>query len=486
MKQKSIWTEEIDKKEGQQLEKDITCNILIIGGGMAGINIAFQLKDEENVVLIDKDIVGYGVTSHTTGKLTYLQGTMCTDIEKAYDFNVASHYLKSQKDAIKLALDIIKENKIDCDLEKNESYLFTTEEDKRLNTQRDFLLKTNTKFEDAKLPVQIPYQDAIKVKDTYVFHPLKYIQKLKGIIKDKIDIYENTTAIDMDTENEYYKIKTKNGKTIKTKKLVIATHYPFFIIPGLLPIKLELKQSYAMSAKHKNEKFNAINIDKETYSIRFYKDNIIVGGFSHDLSDNIDYKKEEDKLLNFYNSHFKEKPERAWLTHDLTAHDYLPIMSRLNETHPNIFIVTAFNKWGMTNGILSGKVIADLIKNKENEYENLFKINRPFSLEKLKNFTISNAKIGKTYIETKLNQNKEFYSQAYITNIDGKPCGVYVDEKGKKHIVRNTCPHFKCSLIFNNADKTWDCPCHGSRFDIDGNLIEGPSVFDIKIKDKNQ
>lgn len=481
MKQQSIWTKDLNTKPEGKLEEDINCNILIIGGGIAGINIAYQLQNEENVVLIDKDKIGYGVTSHTTGKLTYLQGTMCTDIQKTYDFNIAKRYLESQKDAIKIAVDIIKKENIDCNLEKNDSYLFTADEDKRLNIERDFLLKTKTKFKDANLPINIPCKDAIKVEDTYVFHPLKFIMELKEKIKNKIKIYENITAIDMDIEEDYYKIKTKNGNIIKARKVVIATHYPFFIIPGLLPIKLELKQSYAMSAKHKNEKFNAINIDKEVYSIRFYKDNIIVGGFSHDLSENIDYKKEEDKLLNFYNNHFQEKIENAWMTHDLTSHDYLPIMSRLNENHPNIFIVTAFNKWGMTNGILSGKVISDLIKNEENKYETLFKIDRPFSLEKTKNFITSNAKIGKVYIETKLNKNKEFYNKTYITNIDGKPCGVYIDEQGIKHIVRNTCPHFKCSLIFNNADKTWDCPCHGSRFDIDGNLIEGPSVFDIKI-----
>lgn len=486
MEQKSIWLDNVSSQNQESLKQNITCNTLIIGGGIAGINIAYHLKDEPNTVLIDKDKIGYGVTSHTTGKLTYLQGTMYTDIEKAHNFNIASRYLQSQKDAIELALKIIKENNINCDLEKNDSYLFTTEENDNLNNQKDFFAKNNIKYEETKLPIEIPNHKAIKVKDTYVFHPIKYILKLKEIIKNKIQIYENTTAIDVDMQDNQYIVKTKNGNTIKTKNLVIATHYPFFVIPGLLPVKLELKQSYAMSATHKNEKFNAINIDKETYSIRFYKDNIIVGGFSHDLSDNLDYKKEQDKLLNYYSNHFKEKINNVWLTHDITSHDYLPIMSRLNKNHPNLFIVTAFNKWGMANGILSGKIISDLIKNKENKYETLFQIDRPLSLEKAKNFIISNAKIGKTYIGTKLNKNKEFYNQTYIENIDGTPYAVYIDEKGNKHKVRNTCPHFKCTLIFNNAEKTWDCPCHGSRFDIDGNLIEGPSVFDIKIKDQKE
>ena len=483
MKQQSIWTKELNTKPEAKLEEDINCNILIIGGGIAGINAALNLKENEEVVLIDKDKIGYGVTSHTTGKLTYLQGTVYTDIQKTYDFNVAKKYLESQKDAIKMAIENIKKYNINCDLEKSDSYLFTTEEDKRLNIQRDFLSKTNTKFEDKKLPAEIPCKDAMKVEDTYVFHPLKYITKIKEIIEDKIKIYENTTAIDIDYKDKHYIIKTKNGNTITSNKVIITTHYPFFIFPGLMPVKLGLNQSYALSAKHKNEKWNAINIDKEIYSIRFYKDNIIVGGFSHDLSDNIDYKKEEDTLISFYSNYFNDKPEEVWLTHDLKSHDHLPIISRLNENHPNLLVATAFNKWGMTNGILADKILADLINNVENRYETLFKLDRPFSLEKAKNFLTSNFKIGKTYIETKLDKNKEFYNKTYITNIDGHPCGVYIDEKGEKHIVRNTCPHFKCSLIFNNADKTWDCPCHGSRFDIDGNLIEGPSVFDIKLKE---
>lgn len=485
VKQKSIWTNEINEKECLKLKENIVCEILIIGGGIAGISTALNLKDNEGVVLIDKGKIGYGVTSHTTGKLTYLQGTMYTDIQKTYGFNMAKKYLESQKEAIKIAIENINRYNIDCDLEKNDSYLFTTWEDKRLDFEREFLSKTNTSFEDGKLPIDIPCKDAFKVNDTYVFHPLKYVMGIKEIIKDKIKIYENEVVTCMDYKDNHYIVKTKGGHTIITNKVIITTHYPFFILPGLMPIKLGLNQSYALSAKHKNEGFNAINIDKETHSIRFYKDNIIVGGFSHDLSDNIDYKKEEDKLIKYYNTYFAGAPENVWLTHDLKSHDYLPIIGRLNKNYPNLLVATAFNKWGMTNGILAGKILADIINNKDNKYETLFKTDRALSLEKVKNFVTSNFKIGKVYIGTKINKNKSFYNKTYVTNIDGHSCGVYIDENGEKHIVRNICPHFKSSLIFNKADKTWDCPCHGSRFDIDGNLIEGPSVFDIKLNEKH-
>lgn len=486
MKQESIWLEEIKTEVNEPLNKDITCNILIIGGGMAGINTALHLKDEKDVVLIDKDKIGYGVTSHTTGKLTYLQGTMNVDILKSRDLETAIKYIESQKYAIELAKDIIEKYDIDCNLEKNDSYLFTSTDKTKLTEYKDLFTKANINYEEEKLPINIPCVDAIKVKDTYVFHPIKYIEKLKEVIKESnVQIYENTTAIDLDIKDDYYEIKTGKAK-IKAKKLIICTHYPFFIIPGLIPLKLSLYNSYALSAKQENENFNAINIDEETYSVRYYKDNIIVGGFSHPLYNHLDYKSEEDKLITFYQKHFKGMPDKIWQTHDLTSHDYLPLIGRLNEKHPNLLIATAFNKWGMTNGILAGKILSDLIKNKENKYENLFKLNRKITLKETLNFVASNFMIGTTLVNSKLNKNKDFYNKSYVTNINGISCGVYTDKEGKEHIVKNTCPHFKCSLIFNNADKTWDCPCHGSRFDIDGNLIEGPSVFDIKIDIKNK
>ncbi len=482
MKEKSIWMENLKTETYSSLKNDIECKILIIGGGIAGISTAFELKDEKDVVLIDKGKIGYGVTSHTTGKLTYLQSTVYTDIENVHGFKVALNYLNSQKEAINHIKDIISKYKIDCDLSPNDSYLFTYENKENLDKQKSFLKRAKVPFEETKLPINIPSISAIKVKDTYVFNPLKYINKLKDIISQSgVKIYENTTAIDLDKTNDGYIINTKNGH-IKTKKLIICTHYPFFVIPGLMPLKLSLEKSYALSAPYKNQNWNAINIDKETYSIRFYKNNIIVGGYSHPLYNNLDYQKEEDKLINFFNKHFNVKPQMVWQTHDLTAHDYLPMIGFLNKKDPNLLIAMAFNKWGMTNGVLAGTILADLVCGQENKCENLFRIDRKPSLEKTLNFITNNFMIGKTYIGTKLSKNKPFYNHSYVTKIDGKSCGVYVDENGKKHVVSNICPHLKCSLIFNNSTKTWDCPCHGSRFDIDGNLIEGPSVFDIKIE----
>ena len=484
MKKQSIWTVGFNDVSRPPLTKDIICDILIIGGGMAGISTAFNLKDiAQRIILIDKDKIGYGVTSHTTGKITYLQGSIYSKIEKMFDFTVAKQYLESQKEAMAIIKHNIDKYHIDCDYTACSSYIYTTDPDKPLTKERDFLTRAQIKYQDSKkLPeTKIPCLDALKVPDTAVFHPLKYLMALKQIILDNsIQIYENTPALDLDVEGDHYVIKTPQG-LIKTSKVLVCTHYPFFIIPGLVPLKLHLDKSYALAAKRPNQKFSAISIDKTVYSLRYHQDYLIFGGLSHNLVDKLDFLKEENQLINYYQSHFNQNPDYVWQTHDLMTHDYLPLIGMVSYKHPTLLMACGFNKWGMTNGTIAGQVLADLIMNKPNRYANLFSPMRGYNLEKTLNFIVNNFKIAKAFITTKLSKNKPFYQGAFVTNIDGQMCGVYIDENKKRHIVRNTCPHFKCSLIFNNADKTWDCQCHGSRFDIDGNLIEGPSVFSIKI-----
>jgi len=479
--QKSIWTENINEKSLPSLNEDMDCDVLIIGGGIAGISTAYKLKDENyNIVLIDKDKVGFGVSSKTTGKLTYMQGDIYTKISKIYDFKTAKKYLESQIDAIKIATNIINENKIDCDFEEVDSYIFTN--NSNLDKEKEFLEKLKIYNNTNKLPLNFPNEKAFYVKNTAVFHPLKYILNLKKIILEKgVKIYENTKAIDLDIKGNKYLIKTEKGE-IRATKVIITTHYPFFVIPGLIPFKIHQNRSYVVVSEEENKHFSAINIDTPSLSIRYHKDYILLGGYSHHLSKKLDYEVEEDKLINFHDKYFKNKIIYKWQVHDNMTTDYIPLIGKLNKNHPNLLIATGFNKWGMTNGVLTGEILGDLVLNKNNKYIDLFSPSRNTNLNKIINSLVNNFYIAKTYISNKLLTPK--MKEAFITTINGTKCGVYVDKEGKKHIVKNICPHLKCNLVFNRADLTWDCPCHGSRFDIDGNLLEGPSVFNVKCPKK--
>ena len=196
------------------------------------------------------------------------------------------------------------------------------------------------------------------------------------------------------------------------------------------------------------------------------------------MSNHINYEERQNELDNKFKKLFNLDVNYKWSTHDLISNDYLPI---IGEVEDSLFISTAFNKWGMTNSVLSGKILSDLILKKDNDFSKLFMPNRKITLERSINFIKDTLNITKIFVATKINKNKSFYTdRVKFININGKNYGVYIDENNNKHVIRNLCPHMKCSLLFNFMDKTWDCPCHGSRFDIDGNVIKGPSVYDIK------
>ena len=168
-----------------------------------------------------------------------------------------------------------------------------------------------------------------------------------------------------------------------------------------------------------------------------------------------------------------------WSNIDVMTGDYLPYIGEIKN---NMFIATGYNTWGMTNSVLAGKVIRNLIINKEDKYSKIFNPKRNGGSCLFKAIFSS----GKSYFEEIFYSNKLWYSKnVSFEKIDNDDVGIYIDDNGIKHIVYNRCPHMKCGLIFNEEEKTWDCPCHGSRFDVDGHVIEGPSNYDICYKEKD-
>ena len=252
-----------------------------------------------------------------------------------------------------------------------------------------------------------------------------------------------------------------------------------------MPFKTRVDRFFIGASKIDNNKsIQLISCDKETVSMRYYQDinnnYFLYGRRNHFVGKNVDIRDDYNELNQEYKKHFGNDLEYFYYTHDLMTYDGLPF---IGEVAKNMFICTGFNKWGNTNGTLAGKIIADLVCSCNNRFSFLFKPKRCVSFDKIKNLFLYNIEVGCTYILNKINSNKEFYGDdVKIEYIDGKKCGIYIDKKGNKHVVSNICPHMKCNLIFNYIDKSWDCPCHASRFTIDGDIICGPSAYDIKLK----
>ena len=489
MKNKSIWIQNVENNKLDKLNKDIDCDVLIIGGGMAGLSVAYHMMNsDKKVVLIEKNKCGMGTTSKNTGKLTWMQDLIYSRLSKNYNEDVAKLYYDSQVEAIETVKEIILDNKIECHLKKTKAYVFSYNGNDYTNfsDEVNFYKEYNIKYRLLdKLPVKYMCKYAIETDDSYVFNPYEYLVGLKNVVKNKIRIYENTRCESVDKENDGYVVKVIDGYKIKSKYVVVASHYPPFIIPFFTPFKTRVDRFFIGASKCKeNKDVQLISYGKRTISMRYYqnKDNnyFLYGRRSHSITSNLDIRNDYSELSNEYKKYFGKDIEYFYHTHDLMTYDGLPFIGGLDK---NLFICTGFNKWGNTNGTISGKVISDMINGIDNKYDGLFNPKRGLSVDKIKNLFLYNIEVGSRYILNKICSSKQFYGDdVEIKYIDGKKCAIYIDNNGKSHLVSNICPHMKCNLIFNYIDKTWDCPCHASRFDVDGNVIYGPSVYNIGIK----
>lgn len=474
---KSIWEKYFDNVEFPSLDKDIEVDIAIIGGGITGITIGYFLRNSNlKVAIFERDKIGHGITSRTTAKITTLQQGILTKIKNTYDKDTSKEYFESQKYAIKLLTDIINENNIDCDLENVYSYYFGIKEKdvKRIKEEERLLKSFNEEVRVVNnLPDGLKFPYGISIPNTYVFNPIKYLNSLKDLIKNKVLIYENSKVIKYEYANNLFTLYV-NGFKVKAKKLIIASHYPYFLFPYLMPLKCSLEKSYIGCYKttEKNN-FSAISDKNPTLSIRYIKDK------------NLQYKL---ILTNSHNTatHLSEfdnfkilsdkSPDYLWSNIDIITKDHIPY---IGEIANNQYIATGYNTWGMTNSVLAGKIISDAILNKENKYLKLFNPKRHNNLNTIIKYPLYGLLNSYAFINSKLSKNKN----VELKKINGINVGIYKDINGTKHIVKTTCPHLGCGLIFNEVELTWDCPCHASRFNIDGHVITGPSKYDISFRE---
>ena len=445
MKNYSIWKDNYKETNYKSLDKDVTCDVLIIGGGITGISSLYNLKNSNlNVVLVEQNKIGLGVTSNSTGKLTYLQNDLIDKIRKNYSDKEASLYIRSQIDSINKIYNVINELNISCDLEKVNFYLYTNKENEidKLKDLEMFLNKNDIKVYKGYHKL-VDYKYMFYVSDTYIFNPLKFIN---GLLKyNNYPIYENTSIINIKRINNEYLCYTKQNK-IRTKYVIIASHYPYFLKPLLFPMKVSLEKSYLSASTYKTTPFSLISYSNPFISMRTYKNNIIYLSNSHSINTSCDMNNFNELIKKVKNLNIN--PDYLWSNIDIITIDGLPFIGKVNN---NLLIGTGYNTWGLTNGFLSGNILSDIILGKENEYINLFNPKR-FKLKDIFPYLGNSLK-----------------------SIDGFIKG-YCDSKSTKYV----CPHLGCKLLYNEVEDTFDCPCHGSRFDNDGKCINGPSNKDIK------
>lgn len=492
---KSYWIETTRRPEFKKLEKDTEVDVCIIGAGITGISTAYMLLNKNlKICLIDKGEICSGVTENTTAKITSQHGLIYDYLTKTFGKEYAQKYFESNEEAIQGIKEIIKQENIECDFENAENYVYTCKEE-YIQTIKDEVdavkqIGGNVEFiENTKLPFNVIA--GIKLKNQAKFHPLKYLYGLiKVLEKNNIDIFTNSRVVEIKKKSEVYNVNIENGNTITAKYVVMATHYPIKNFPGMHFLKMYQDRSYAIAIKP-NQKFPKemyISAESPVASFRPINDELlIIGGAEHKTGENsvdldISYAQLESYAKEIYpNAEVKYR----WATQDCVSIDKVPYIGDFSNLMPNIYVATGYKKWGMTTSYVAAKIISDKIMKEHNEYGEIYKATRFAPVGNYKEFgnilkqTVYSLAINKIKIpETAFGEIEK--KSGGVVEYKGKKIGVYKNENGETFVVEPYCAHLGCELSWNNLEKTWDCPCHGSRYTYEGKVITEPTVKDLK------
>ncbi|HAT4071221.1 TPA: FAD-dependent oxidoreductase [Clostridium perfringens] len=475
---KSVWSESCKFRKREALNKDIKTDVLVIGAGIAGVLTAYMLKQKgREVVVIDAAEIASGNTKNTTAKITSQHDLIYSKLIAEFGEEKARQYAKANELAIKKYKEIIEDKRIECDFEEKPAYVYSLNEIDVLKEEVEAAknLGIDAEFVDeANLPFKI--NGAVKFNNQAQFNPLKF---LKGISNELI-IYENTRALEI-KEN----LVVTSGGNITANNIVVATHYPIMNAPGYYFMKMHQERSYVLALENTSEIDGMyIDLNKEGYSFRTYNNLLLLGGISHRTGENEEggsYDKLRKVAKNLYP---KAKEKYYWSAQDCMTIDGIPYIGRYSSETSNIYVATGFNKWGMTSSMVSAMIISDMILEKENDFSEIFSPRR-FDLslsinniandliETAKNFIAQKVSIPSSEIEHIKN------GHGGIIEYNGEKVGVYKNKEGKEFFVSTKCTHLGCQLSWNADELTWDCPCHGSRFDYKGRLIGSPATKDL-------
>lgn len=430
--EKSLWSASQRLPGFPSLRGNTKTEVLIVGGGLCGILCAYFLKKAGvNCILAEANTIGSGITCNTTGKLTSQHGLIYYKMLQNFGKETASGYLRANQDAVRKYRELA--GRMDFDFEEKDSYIYSLTDACKIKQEVDAVnsLGFPAVFEK-EIPLPFPVEGAVRFPGQAQFHPLKFLTE----ISPGLPIYEHTKIRDLAP----HKAWGEYGE-IKADKIIVATHFPFLNKHGSYFLKLYQDRSYVIALENAQDvKGMYMDAEKTGFSFRNYGNLLLIGGGSHRTGKRSDGWQ---TLRKFAELHYPQAKEAgAWATQDCMSLDGIPYIGQYSPKTPDLYVASGFNKWGMTGSMAAALLLSDLVQGKENPYEKVFSPERSI-----------------------------WRSQLFI---NGAEAAVHLLTPTLKR-----CPHMGCALKWNPHEHTWDCPCHGSRFEEDGNLIDNPATGDL-------
>ncbi|MGC4042653.1 MAG: FAD-dependent oxidoreductase [Armatimonas sp.] len=492
MKSLSVWNDPLPHRTSYPaLADEANAEVIIIGGGITGITAAYLLtKAGIKTIVVEGGQIGSGTTNSSTGNLYATVDNHLSRVKELWGQDVATQVARSRAEAIDNIEQLVQELKIDCDFARCPQYLIATDsaQEDRLNQEKEVLEAAGLGVSWVEaIPLSLPFTKALRIENQAQFHPAKYVEGLaQAAIATKLcRVFENTRVISMDGKQ----LTTDQGQ-MRGDHIVLATHTP----AGFHRLQTEMApyREYGLAMKVSGE-FPCPpgifwTLEEPGHSIRRVDTEdgpyLIVIGEKHKTGQQSSDKDYYRLVELFARAHFPvESVAYKWSAQHYRSADELPYIGRSGEY---AYVATGFATNGLVYGHIAASTITDMIQGNDNEYRALYDSRRFAPLQSVSSFLLENANVVSQYVKGYLTRaevesvEKIGPGEGALVEFNGKKHAVSRDESGNWTVLSPVCTHLGCIVQWNSLEKTWDCPCHGSRFCSTGEVIEGPAMTPLE------
>lgn len=495
----SIWQDTVEFPLAG-MDKSLCYDVLIIGAGITGLSTGLRLQREGlNCLLIDAHNMAFGTSSGTSAHLNTVLDTPYTDIIRQHGIDKAIQVARSARQAILDIEENVETYGIDCDLRRCKGYMYAQDEEQEteLHRLKEAIAKVKIDVAEVKeVPIPFDYTQAIVFEGQGAFHPTKYMLGLRSAFLDLGgQLVENSLVQQVNTgADDKLEVKTANGQLWLARKVVYATHTPLGV--QWMNFRLAPYRSYIQVFELQNDadcpEAVIYDMDEPFHYFRTVwhegKPLLMVGGQDHKTAHDANERYNFSELEAFVRGKYEVKEKKyEWSSQYYESQDALPFIGYCtSRTHKNELLATGYGGNGMIFGTLAARILSDLIIKGKSKYEKLYSPTRVGPLSAVRDLLIENLDVIKSFVKGRLRaEDMEELAElgrgeANVIRYEGDKIGVYKDENGRLYGVDPVCRHAACIVKWNTAEKSWDCPCHGARYDCEGHLLNGPALAPLK------
>jgi glycine/D-amino acid oxidase-like deaminating enzyme/nitrite reductase/ring-hydroxylating ferredoxin subunit len=492
----SYWEKSAERPTYPPLSGEISCDVAVIGGGIVGVTAAYRMASEgASVCLLEARRIGAGTTGYTTAKISSLHGLTYANLESSLGSETARIYGEANQSGLGAIAQLVQERSIDCDFRRKPNFTYTESGTDRSKIADEVAAAERAGLQSSEAAVdELPYPvaAAVTLPDQAEFHPLKYLHELTSAAADLgCEVHEGTRVVSVD-QGSPCEVRTHRGSTVTADRVVVATHLPI-LDRGLYFARTHPERSYVLLARLRGDPPEGMYLSNErpSHSLRAVPtpggERLMIGGESHKAGQS-DATERFAALERWARERFDvEEIEHRWATQDNMPADTLPFIGRLWPFSDRVITATGLRKWGIAMGTSAAAMLSDLVAGRDNPWASTFSPVRLHPRAGATSFLKENANVAAHFFGDRLTRRG---SDSDLAPGEGRVIGdglaqraVYRDDGGTVHALSARCTHLGCIVRFNSAERTWDCPCHGSRFAATGEVLEGPAVHDLQPQD---